>query len=183
MSASERKKRFDQSSAVCQVFTYKEGILSAFAYDLRINVTSFVIDLGENEHFIKASFDAGSLRVDCAMVNGAERPGALSSWEKEEIEVNIIKDVLDTNNYKYILLASSSVTKDDSAYFIKAVLTLHGTEKEISFAVKEEGKYYVADVPLHLPDYGIRPFSALLGTIRLKPDILIRVRIPRTPAP
>ncbi len=177
---SELTRRFDQSSAVCQVFTYKEGLLSSIAYDLRINVTSFLIDLGENEHFIKARFDAGSMRVDCAMVEGAERPEILSRWEKEEIERNIIKDVLDTETYKDILLASSSVKKEDSTYFVKASLMLHGTEREISFTVKEEEKSYRADVLLHLPDYGIRPFSTLFGAIRLKPDILIRVRSPRT---
>jgi YceI-like domain len=176
---SERTKRFDQSSAVCQVFTYKEGLLSTLAYDLRINVTSFVIDVGENEHFISARFDAESLRVDCAMVEGAERPDILTSWEKAEIEGNILKEVLDTKTYKDIVLTSSSVKKEDSAYFVKAVLALHGAERKISFTVKEEKQYYEADVRLRLPDYGIRPFSALFGAIRLKPDILIRVRIPR----
>jgi hypothetical protein len=177
---SERVKRFDQSSAVCQVFTYKEGLLSALAYDLRINVTSFVIDLGENEHFIRARFEAGSLRVDCAMVEGAERPDLLKSWEKEEIEKNIIKDVLDTDTYKDIILTSETVKKEDSTYFVKGILTLHGAERDISFTVKEEENFYRADVPLHLPDYGIRPFSALFGAIKLKPGILIRVYIPRT---
>ncbi len=173
-------KRFDQSSAVCQVFTYKEGLLSSFAYDLRINVTSFTIDLGENEHFIRARFDAGSLRVDCAMVDGVEKPDILTGWEKEEIEKNIINEVLDTDTYKDILLVSSEVKKEDSTYLVKASLTLHGAKKDISFTVKEEEKYHQADVQLHLPDYGIKPFSTLFGAIRLKPDILIRVRIPRT---
>jgi YceI-like domain len=174
----EMMKRFDQSSAVCQVFTYKEGILSPFAHDLRITVSSFVITLGEDNRSIEAWFDAGSLRVDCAMVNGAERPDLLSTWEKEEIHRNIIRDVLDTRTYKKILLRSSSVTKEDSTYVVKADLTVHGTAREISFPVRFEGNRYVANVLLSLPDFGIKPFSALFGAIRLKPDILIRVILP-----
>jgi hypothetical protein len=61
------------------------------------------------------------------------------------------------------------------------VLLLHGTEKEIAFTAKNGGEYYLAEVHLHLPDYGIKHFSALLGAIKIKPDILIRVRVPHTP--
>ncbi len=173
-------KQFDQSSAVCQVFTYKEGILSPFAHDLRISVTSFVITIGEGNRSIEGRFDAESLRVDCAMVNGSERPDLLSTWEKEEINHNIIGDILETRIYRDILLRSSSVTREDSTYGVKAALTVHGTEREISFAVKPVGRQHVADVRLNLPDFGIRPFSALFGAVRIKPEILIRVMIPRT---
>ncbi len=177
---NEKMKRFDQSSAICQVFVYKEGILSSASYDLRVNVTSFVIDISESEHFIKARFAADSLRVDCAMVDGAERPGVLNSLEKEEIEKIMTRDVLESGRYKDFLLTSSSITKEDSTYFIKAVLALHGTEREIAFTVKNGGEYYVTEIRLHLPDYGIKPFSALFGAIRIKPDILIRMQFPHT---
>ncbi len=173
-------RQFDQSSAVCYVFTYKEGLLSPFAHDLRISVSSFVITLGEGHSFIEARFDAESLRVDCAMVDGTERPDLLSTWEKEEINRNIIRDVLDTGRYKEILLRSSSVTKEDSGYSVKASLTVHGVTRDISFTVKPVGGQYVADVRLSLPDFGIRPFAALFGAVRIRPDILIRVKIPRT---
>jgi polyisoprenoid-binding protein YceI len=134
-------KRFDQSSAICQVFTYKEGLLSTVSYDLRINVTSFVVDLDEKEHFVKARVAADSLRVDCAMVDGEEKPGVLNSWEKDEIERIMIRDVLDARRFKELLLTSSSITKDDSTYFVRAVLALHGTEREIAFTAKNGGEY------------------------------------------
>jgi|GEM_PF-5884502 len=146
-------KRFDQSSASCQVFTYKEGLLSAVAYDLRINVTSFVIHLSESEHVVKARFAADSLRVDCVMVDGAERPDALNSLEKEEIERIMSRDVLESDIYEDFRLTSSSIRKD-STYFIKSALTLHGTEREIAFTAKNGGGYYVTEIQLHLPAMG-----------------------------
>jgi polyisoprenoid-binding protein YceI len=178
---SEQMKRFDQSSAVCQVFIYKEGLLSTVSYDLRINVTSFVIDLDENEHFLKARFAADSLRVDCAIVDGEEKYDILNSWEKGEIERIMIRNVLDAGRYKDFLLTSSSITKEDSTYSVKAVLALHGTEREIAFTAKNGGEYYLAEVQLYLPDYGIKPFSTLFGAIKIKPDVLIRVQVPHTP--
>ena len=46
--------KFDQSSALCYVFTYKEGLLSGLGHDLRITVASFAVDVAE---------DAGSIRA------------------------------------------------------------------------------------------------------------------------
>jgi hypothetical protein len=175
-----KMRQFDQSSAECQVFTYKEGLLSRFAHDLRISVTSFVIVLGQDHGSIEASFDAESLLVDCAMVNGVARPDLLAAREKEEINLNIMRDVLDTRTFREIHLKSSSVAREDSAYVVTAALTLHGATREISFAVNRGGGQYIADVRLNLPDFGIKPFTALFGTLRIRPDILIRVMIPRT---
>jgi len=172
-------QKFDQSSAICRIFVYKEGILSYLAHDLRINVASFTISVGGNDHFIDAHFDARSLRVDCAMENGRERPDLLSSRDRDDIDSNIIRDVLLTETYPDIVLLSSSVKKEEENYLVKASLILCGRKQDISFDVrKEDSKSYIADVRVHLPDFGIKPFSALLGAIRIKPDILVHIEIP-----
>ena len=170
--------RFDQTSAVCEIFTYKEGFLSAMAHDLRLKATSFTIELGGEEHFIKARFDADSLKVDCAMVGETPRPDLLSSLEIKEIEGHIIKEVLETDRHKEITLASESVISEDSLYQVKGRLTVRTVTKEISFRVVRTGESFVADVRLHLPDFGIKPFQILFGAVKLKPDILIHIVVP-----
>ena len=172
-------QRFDQSSATFRIFTYKEGILSSLAHDLRINVTSFTITVGGKDHFLEAFVDTRSLRVDCAMENGRERPDLLSARDRKDIDKNIIRDVLHTDKYPDSILLSSSVKKEGENYLVNADITLTGRRQEISFEVrKEDRKLYAADVRLHLPDFGIKPFSALLGAIKIKPDILVYIEIP-----
>jgi hypothetical protein len=172
-------QEFNQSTAICKIFTYKEGVLSYLAHDLRINVTSFTILLGGKDHFLEAHFDARSLRVDCAMENGRERPDLLSSRDRNDIDNNIIRDVLHADKYPDSMLLSSSVKKERENYLVKADLTLAGRKKEISFEVrKEDSQRYSADVRLNLPDFGITPFSAFFGAIRIKPHILIHIEIP-----
>lgn len=119
-------QRVDQSTAVCQIFTYKEGLLSSLAHDLRINVTSFVIELGSPENFITARFDTRSLRVDCAMANGMESPGLLSQRDQDDINNSIIKEVLKTDIYPEIVLYSSSVKKQEADYFVTGRLIVQG---------------------------------------------------------
>lgn len=172
-------KHFDQASATCQIFTYKAGLFSALAHDLRINVTSFVVELSDDDTSIDARFDAGSLRVDCAIVDGMERRDLLSAVSLKEIDDNILKDVLDAAKHKYVTFCSSSVTKEDSSYPINGTLTLNGISREMTFIARNEGSYYVAEARLNLPEFGIKPFSALFGAIRIKPDILIWIKIPR----
>jgi len=171
-------KRYDQTSATCQIFTYKEGLLSVLAHDLRINVTSFAIELGDNDTSINARFDAGSLRADCAMADGVERRDLLSPESMKEIDDNILKDVLDAAAHRYVFFCSASVTKEDSSYLIRGTLTLRGKEKEIIFTARNEDGCYVAEARLNLPDFGIKPFSALFGAIKIKPHILIKVALP-----
>jgi hypothetical protein len=170
-------KRYDQSSARCHIFTYKEGLLSPFAHDLRINVGSFLVELFD-ENMINARFDAGSLHVDCAMVGEAERPDLLSDADRKEIDKSICRDVLQTDTYREISFRSEAVEREDLTYRVKGTLGLHGTERQITFSVRREGEYRVAEAQLHLPDYGIKPFNALFGAVRIKPDILIRVMLP-----
>ena len=38
---------------------------------------------------------------------------------------------------------------------------------------------WVAELKLHQPDFGIKPYSAALGALKVKPDILVRVSVPR----
>jgi len=177
LSAGKSVMRFDQSTATCQVFTYKEGLFSALAHDLRINVTSFVVDLDE-EYMIQASFDTRSLHVDCAMVDGEARYDLLSETSRREIDENILKDVLDSATYGEISFSSASVSKENSAYLVKGSLTMHGNSRELTFTVHEKEDTRIAEILLHLPDFGIVPFSALFGAIKIKPDVLIQVVIP-----
>ncbi|MBI5075553.1 MAG: YceI family protein [Nitrospirae bacterium] len=177
-------QRVDQSTAACQIFTFKEGMLSRFAHDLRINVTSFFIDVGGADHFISARFDTQSLRVDCAMADGRERPDLLSLRDKDDINNNIIREVLQAETYPEIALTSSSIKKHDGDYLVTGQLIVHGQAREISLNVRKESRSrYVVDVSLHLPDFGITPFSALFGAIRIKPDILVHIEIPAEHVP
>jgi hypothetical protein len=37
----------------------------------------------------------------------------------------------------------------------------------------------VAEVKIHQPDFGIKPYTAALGALKVKPDVLVRVSVPR----
>jgi len=177
-SASNRTVRLDASSAECLVFTYKEGLLSAVAHDLKIRVTKFVIDVDAATRAISASFDAASLRVVCAMRDGKESPGNLTVANKREIEGNIVRDVLDARRYPEIRFVSSAVEEKAGAYLVKGRLALHGHERQLRVQVRKAADHYIAEARIHQPDFGIRPYTALFGTLKVQADVAVRVVVP-----
>jgi hypothetical protein len=171
---------FDASTARCQVLTYKEGLLSAVAHDLKLAASRFTLEVDEAERSIRATFDAASLHVLCAVKNGLDAPSALSSKDKRDIEQNILKDVLLTRKHPEVRFTSTLVEPAGEGYRVKGKLELNGTSRDLDFAVQSVGDDWMCEIPLHQPHFGIKPFSAMLGTLKIKPDITVRVSLPKS---
>ena len=67
------------------------------------------------------------------------------------------------------------VDEHDDEALITGELSLHGVTRPLAITARHVGDRWVADVPLHQPDFGIKPFSAFLGSLRVKPDVRVRI--------
>lgn len=171
--------RYDAERAECLVFSYKDGLLAKLAHDLKIRVTRFSIDVAEDRSSVKATFETPSLEVVCRRKDGQDEPGALNRLEITTINGNIRDDVLEAKKYPTATFQSTSVEpKGDGTYRVKGDLTLHGKTRPIACDVKEEGGRFVTEVTLHQPDFGIKPYSAALGALKVKADVTVRVSVP-----
>lgn len=170
--------RFDATDADCRVFTYKEGLLSAVAHDLELVVRAFEIELADDRSRISARFDPRSIEVVDAIVDGRRAPGALSPRDKAKIQSNVVTEVIPVKKHPDVRFASREVREDESGFTVTGRLELAGRSKDIVVHAKREDGAAVADVVLHQPDFGIKPYSAMLGTLKIKPDIRVRIRIP-----
>jgi hypothetical protein len=176
--------RFDAATAECRVFTFKEGLLSAVAHDLEIRVDAFAIDVDETTWRVDARFDPTSLRVVGAVRNGVVDPGELSESDTRTIEGNIARDVLDAARHPEIRFTSDRATARGDQLAIDGTLALHGRTRELRVNADRAAGGWAAEARLHQPDFGIRPYSAMLGTLRVQADVVVRVTFPGThPAP
>jgi hypothetical protein len=137
------------------VWTFKEGLLSPLAHDLRLRVTQF--DVGESQ----ATFDAASLKVDWVS-------GALPSPFYGEIEQAIRKEVLKTAQFPKIVFTATEVSENE----IRGDLTLCGVTRPIR--CRRAGNQI--DYELDQRDFGMKPYSAVLGTLKVKPVVKIQVK-------
>lgn len=170
-------RSFDAAQADVLVFTYKEGLLSAVAHDLKIRVTRFSIEIDEEAKKVRARFDARSLRVVTAMRDGQDAYSALSDDDKRKIEAHIVDDVLRVKQFPDIVFESSRVEERETGYHVRGKLTLCGQTREIALDTRSDGEGQVMEALLHQPHWGVKPFSAMLGTLKIKPDVAVRVAI------
>lgn len=163
--------QYDASSAECLVFTFKDGLLSPIAHDLKIRVGRFTVNVSEDA--IDGEFDASSLQVQCAMRDGREDESALSRGDKQKIEGNIRKDVLASSRFPSVRFVSSAISESE----VRGELSLRGKSRPIVVKTSQVGDEQFAEVTVHQPDFGIKPFTAALGTLKVKPDVRVQLRI------
>jgi len=166
---------FDAKTAECKVFTFKEGVLSAVAHDLAIKVTRFLLKIERPS--LEARFDAASLVVECVMRDGQAVRGVLAQRELDKIAATIIDEVLKARRYPEIRFTSTEVVAEAGRATVKGQLTLAGETRPCTVEARREGACWVAEASLHQPDFGIKPYSAMFGTIRIKPDVRVRVSV------
>jgi polyisoprenoid-binding protein YceI len=170
--------RFDQSSAQALVFTFKDGLLSKIAHDLKLAITRFNVDVEPGS--VRAEFDTRSLVVATPMKDGQDNPSALNDGDKAKIQEQIVSDVLHSNEHGTASFVSRSVSqRPDGGYSITGELTLHGVTRTISTETEANGGWQIARIELNQPEFGITPFKAMMGTLKIKPDVIVQLSIPQ----
>jgi polyisoprenoid-binding protein YceI len=157
----------DASQAECLVFTYKEGLLSAIAHDLELRVGRFTVEIDPAAPSLRARFDARTLAVQ-----------RVPERDKRTIEGHIADDVLHTKRHPEIVFASKQITRDGDRAEVRGELTLHGKTREITATAHKKDGRWTAEVRLNQPDWGIKPFTAMLGTLRIRAHVDVRLSFP-----
>ncbi len=171
--------RYDAYNSECLIFSFKHGLLARLAHDLKMQVERFSIELDEGSQSIQATFDPSSIQVVCAQIDGLDDPSALSEGDKKKIYDNITKDVLRTRKHPEIRFESMEVVQQGEGYSVEGQLHLHGLSRTIQADVRPEGQRWVTEVTIHQLDFGIKPYAAAFGALKIKPDVRVRVSVPR----
>ncbi|MGH3930298.1 MAG: YceI family protein [Pseudonocardiaceae bacterium] len=136
-------------------------------HDVDLRVRSLSLQVGEDDA-ITAEFDADSLEVV------SEGP---SDSDRKKIAGNAA-DTLGARKYSKITFRSTSVERTGDSANIQGDLTLHGVTKPISVQAHDDGKSWNADITLDQTDYGIKPFTAMLGALKVKAEVKIHISVP-----
>lgn len=163
----------------CRVFTFKEGALSAIAHDLELAVGRCAIDVTD-ALAIDARFALDSLRVLHAVKDG--RPtSSLGESDKRKIERTLADEVLEVRRHPEARFAGRAEAVGD-AFLITGELTLHGRTRAISTTTRVVDGRQRLELTLHQPDYGITPYRAMLGTLKVRADVRVTIALGWPPA-
>lgn len=152
-------------SAECRVFTFKDGALSVVAHDLEIAVEKMTLSIKDDR--VEATFDPTSLRVLTA---------ALNERDKHKVEQTIRDEVLESARYPKLRFVSTHVALPR----VEGTLELHGKSAPIVVDVKEVNGRWRAEATVHQPTFGIRPFTAMFGTLKIQADVRVVITADRS---
>ena len=165
------------------VFAGKTGLFSALAHDHEIGVKSF----SGRVVVPAAGAGGGSLEIEVDAPSLAVLDKKPSEEDKKKIFDSMHNEVLESAKYQKITFKSVSVSdvkqtgNDAYNFVVNGDVTLHGVTKRIAVPVaatvtpqqlRATGKY-----TLKQTDYGIRPYSAAGGTVRVKDEVVINFNI------
>ena len=153
------------------VYTEREGMLSPVGHDLKLAVNRFEVD--ETDDGFAVTVEADSLTVAACIVDGKE--GNVAAKDRASIEKNINKDVLRSKQFKYIEFEGSAEPQSETTGVIRGTLRLLGREGELELPMKRTDDTWRGEAMLDQRDFGIKPYTAFLGALRIKPQIRVEV--------
>lgn len=174
------KRSVGPAEASCRIYTKKEGLLSAVAHDLELECQRFQIEIDEAAGQLQATFEARSIKVVTALVDGQSSP-ALSASDRQKIEHNIVKDVLHADRHPQIHFRASQVVGEGDQRSISGMLELHGQSRSLSLVAQRVGAAWQTQTTLHQPDFGIVPYSAMFGALKIKPEVRVVLTVSAQP--
>jgi polyisoprenoid-binding protein YceI len=165
------------------VFVGKAGLFSMLAHDHEIGVKSF----GGRVVIPEAGARGGSLEMEVDAPSLVVLDKKPSEEDKKKIFDSMHNEVLESAKHPKITFKSASVsdmkqTGDDAySFVVNGDLSLRGVTKRIAIPVaatitpqqlRATGKY-----TLKQTDFGIKPYSAAGGTIKVKNEVVVNFSI------
>jgi polyisoprenoid-binding protein YceI len=156
-------------NASLHVETGRSGAAAKAGHDLIIDVTSWeaTLEVGDASS-LELSADPTSLHVR----EGKGGMQALGDDDKADIRKTIDKDVLKQKDVKF---TSSSVESAGEGLKVSGDLEMGGKSKPVSFDLSESGGTLTGSASVKQSDWGIKPYSALFGALKVNDEVKVVV--------
>jgi len=153
------------------VRTGKAGAAAKAGHNLVIEVTRWeaALEVGESGGSVALTADARSLAVR----SGSGGMGSLGDEEKASIAQSIDDDVLKGGT---IAFRSSAVEQAPGGLRVQGDLDLLGATRPVAFDLDagDDGRV-TGSIRFKQSDWGIKPFSALFGTLKVADEVEVDV--------
>jgi polyisoprenoid-binding protein YceI len=156
--------------------TFRDGLAAQAGHDLTIEATRWSGVLGVNEDLSAADLD---VRIDMnALVvrdgTGGVKP--LSDRDRREIAVTMRKVLASDRHPEAVFAAAGFEPMAGGGGEISGTLTIRGQARPVKVHVTQTGAdRYHAEAQVIQSEYGIKPYTAFLGALRVRDAVDITV--------
>lgn len=117
---------------------------------------------------------SATLTIDAHSIEIVEAVGgmkSLSDKDRREIGKNIDEKVLQTSKHPNLTFESTSVSGSGENFNAAGNMTIVGNTRPVNVDLTVNGTQVVAKTKISQKDFGIKPFSAMMGAIKLRDDV------------
>ena len=172
MSIQAGTYKLGPDNATLRVKTGRHGAAAKAGHDLVIEVKSWEATLNVADDDAASSLELTADPTSLHVVKGEGGMQALGDDDKADIRKTIDKDVLKT---KAIAFKASSVADADGGLTVSGDLELGGKSKPVEFVVTSDGGKVAGSTTISQSDWGIKPYSALFGALKVNDDVTVEV--------
>ncbi len=166
------------------VRTGREGAAALMGHDLTLVVTRWratvkVDATDPARSTVRATIDAASLVV----VDARGGPVGITDAQRAEIEANIRTKVLRSDQHPAITFRSTAVSREGKGWSITGNLAIGRRTRPVMLRLRvarSKAPRITATTSIVQTEYGIEPYTALLGALRVKDvvEVAAEVRLP-----
>jgi hypothetical protein len=156
--------------ATLTVRTGKGGAAAIAGHNLLMEVTSWsaTLTLGD-EAALELTADSRSFKI----LEGSGGIQSLGDDDKANIEQTIDDEVLKGGTLEF---RSTGIKQEDGRLRIEGELNLLGTRRALTFEITIGDDGHVAgEATLKQSDWGIKPYSALFGTLKVADELKVAI--------
>jgi hypothetical protein len=148
------------------VHTRKGGAAAKAGHNLVIEVTNWHATY--TEEAVELTADSSSLRVR----SGSGGISPLGDEEKSGIAETIEEEVLKGGS---IVFRSTEVQRSGDQVRVAGELELLGSTSPLEFTLTDDGGHLTGSATVRQTRWGIKPFSALFGTLKVQDDVEVTI--------
>ncbi len=162
-------------NATLSVNTGRGGAAAKAGHDLVIDVTSWnaTLEVGEDPGQSSMELDADATSLQVREGKGGAK--ALGEDDKTDIKKSIDEDILKGKEIKF-RSTEVQASDDGDRLSVRGDLELAGKSHPVSFELSGSGGELTASATVKQTDWGIKPYSALFGALKVKDEVEVVVQ-------
>lgn len=182
MTAPGRRLRLGPGSGRLLLRTRRQGLASKVGHDLTIEVIrwSALVEIGDTPEasHLAVQVDLGSLAVR----EGTGGALPLTDRDRAEIDGNA-RRILTDGKDPMATFTSTAMTRAGDGGAIDGMLRIHGVERPVRLMVRSrDPEHHRASSTVVQSWYGIKPYSAFLGALKLRDEVEVEAEVDFTAA-